>query len=160
MKPCSFYIIPLAVAALFMTGSCGTRPDSASLINDAENAYASRNYADAQALVDTLVIRLRGGESLNAEEACRVALMLVRLGEVNGLDDENTALAWQSLRDAFETRSDSLAEIIRSLPPEDQGRVMMLARLNVRRDTSVVTEYPDEYRTMDNDFFDYDSIEP
>lgn len=138
--------------------ACGERPDSATLFQDAENAYASRNFNEAQALCDTLVLRARGGEAMSPEVACRVALMLVRIGEHNNLEYENTVSAWQSLRNAFEAQPDSFAELIRRLPPEDQGTLMMLTRLNVRPDTISEIDYPDEYRTIETEI--ENSIEP
>lgn len=140
-------ILALAVAALM--GACGSRADSLSLLHDAETAYASRNYDEAQAICDTIVLRARGGEELSPDVACRVALILVRLGEMNNLEDENMATAWQSLRMAMETRPDSLSEVIRQLPPDDQSALMMLVRLNVRQDTTIAAEYPDEYHAFE-----------
>ncbi len=139
------------LAASLLMGACDQRPDSQSLLQDAETAYASHNYDEAQALCDTLVLRARGGEQLGPDVACRVALILVRLGEVTNLEDENTAAAWQSLRMALEATPDTLADVIRRLPPDDQATLMMLTRLNVRPDTTVAAEYPDEYHALESE---------
>ncbi len=145
-------LLPLVLlAASLYVSSCGQRADSLSLLQDAETAYASHNYEEAQALCDTLVLRARGGEPLGADAACRVALILVRLGEATNLEDENTAAAWQNLRVALENTPDSLADVIRRLPPEDQATLMMLTRLNVRSDTTVAAEYPDEYHALESE---------
>lgn len=155
MKCCHYIVLCAAVA---LVCACGARPDSLSLFHDAETAYASRNFNEAQALCDTLVMRAGGGEALPPEIACQVALMLVRIGEYNNLEEENTVSAWQSLRSAYEAQPDSFAELIRRLPPEDQGTLMMLTRLNVRPDTISEFDYPDEYRTIETEL--ENSIEP
>ncbi|MDE6277366.1 MAG: hypothetical protein K2M06_04580 [Muribaculaceae bacterium] len=151
MKLSKYLLLILLPAVAALMGACGSHSDSLSLLRDAETAYASHNYDEAQAICDTIVLRARGGEELPPDVACSVAIILVRLGEASNLEDENMASAWQSLRMAMESQPDSLAAHIRTLPPEDQAAIMMLWRLNVRQDTTIVAEYPDEYHAFETE---------
>lgn len=152
MKSCPSVLRTITLAALVsLAGACGSRPSSSDLLHDAETAYNSSNYIEAQALCDTLVLRARNGEELPTDLACRVALVLVRLGEVSELENENIVSAWQSLGRAFEENPDSLTKFIRTLPQDDQATLMMLARLNVRSDTLAPAEYPDEFHASEAD---------
>lgn len=124
-----------AVLTLILVASCGApenSPAGASDIDHAEAAFNDGRYARAQLLCDSLVIGT-AMDTLSVTERTRLALMFMRLSEISGEEEANAAFALRSLRAAFTADSDSTIAYTRTLPVEDQARIMILVELNESR---------------------------
>lgn len=126
----SFYAILLILAAF--TASCGGTTAGTGVGSDLDHAEAAFNdgrYARAQLLCDSLVLGT-AMDTLSVPDRCRLALMFMRLSEISGQEEANAAFALRSLRAAIAADSDSTVVYTRSLPVEDQARIMILVELN------------------------------
>lgn len=106
--------------------SCGGATDSVEQpLDKAEQAYQEGMYGKAQTLADSLVTEgsLR---RLSPTSLCRLSLLLVRLGEVSGEIEPNTALAARALEAAVKSDRDSTVVFIEGLPVDDRARLLLV----------------------------------
>ena len=125
-------IIYIAVAAttILAVAACSHEKHTPmSEVDRVEAAYDDGRYAKAQALADSLVIG-SAFSKLDVYDLCRLSLALMRLGEIAGESEVNTAFAARCLQAAQRRDSDSTAIYIKAMVNEDRARVMMLNSLN------------------------------
>lgn len=150
----------LFAAVLCFTASCSGIESSRALLDDAETAYSSGNYEEAQAICDTLATRIaNGGDNPGAVASCRVAAMLMRLSEHSSDSDENMALALKAMKGAQDCGPDSLAAALRALPLEDQAVLLVLGAINIHSDSAAMNapaDFPDEFSALEAEL---DSLE-
>lgn len=128
------------VATLSLAAACstGNTAEYATALDRAENAIGDGRYAIAQTLADSLVAGA-DFDALSANQYCRLALLLMQLGE-NSENEVNTAMAARCIAAASLRDSDSTASYIRNLPNEDRARLMMLSSLNEAQHTMPIDE--------------------
>lgn len=123
----SLLLTAIATAAL---AGCNPAADNGDTpLERAQNAYGQKRYVRAQTICDSILLG-NNFPDLNVCQLTELSLLLMRLGEHSNDADINTAFAARCIKAAWSRDSDSTNAIIRQLPSEDQGRVMILTALN------------------------------
>ncbi len=122
-------LLLLAIATVATAGCSSAANEGDSPLERAQNAYVHNRYVRAQTICDSMLL----GDHFHDLDVCQLtdlSLLLMRLGEHSNDADINTAFAARCIKAAWSHDSDSAKTIMRQLPSEDQGRVMILTALN------------------------------
>ena len=122
-------LLLLAIATVATAGCSSAANEGDSPLERAQNAYVHNRYVRAQTICDSMLL----GDHFHDLDVCQLtdlSLLLMRLGEHSNDADINTAFAARCIKAAWSRDSDSSKTIMRQLPSEDQGRVMILTALN------------------------------
>lgn len=122
-------LLLLAIATVATAGCSSAANEGDSPLERAQNAYVHNRYVRAQTICDSMLL----GDHFHDLDVCQLtdlSLLLMRLGEHSNDADINTAFAARCIKAAWSRDSDSTKTIMRQLPSEDQGRVMILTALN------------------------------
>ena len=122
-------LLLLAIATVATAGCSSAANEGDSPLERAQNAYVHNRYVRAQTICDSMLL----GDHFHDLDVCQLtdlSLLLMRLGEHSNDADINTAFAARCIKAAWSPDSDSAKTIMRQLPSEDQGRVMILTALN------------------------------
>ena len=122
-------LLLLAIATVATAGCSSAANEGDSPLERAQNAYVHNRYVRAQTICDSMLL----GDHFHDLDVCQLtdlSLLLMRLGAHSNDADINTAFAARCIKAAWSRDSDSAKTIMRQLPSEDQGRVMILTALN------------------------------
>lgn len=133
-------IVALAALLCLLSSGCSEQHHTPmSAVDRVESAYDEGRYVTAQAMADSLVIHSDFG-SLDVYDLCRLSLVLMRLGEVAGESEVNTAFAAHCLKAAVARDSDSTSVYVQAMPLEDRARILMLTAINEAAFTPLDTD--------------------